>query len=232
KAPENAKRFAEANQKGGGQSATEQLPQTISETKTPVNEFQVSEELVTSRLQATSPQVEQKRVLTSENQHVTLDVATEPKKGDARKLTAAQLYARSMEIASIDVPLSEKVVEESLGPEKRLAAEAAHHVEAAYRNTWRRKVEQVGKFNFPDLARRLGNSVTLELDVLINSDGTVRDIQILRSSGYQLLDTSAKRIVRLGAPYAPFPEAIQKYTDVLHITYQWRFIPGKGAIGG
>jgi len=47
---------------------------------------------------------------------------------------------------------------------------------------------------------------------------------VRRSSGEKILDDAAIRIVRLAAPYAPFPQDIRKETDILHITRTWQFL--------
>ncbi|MDO9242358.1 MAG: energy transducer TonB, partial [Rhodocyclaceae bacterium] len=39
----------------------------------------------------------------------------------------------------------------------------------------------------------------------------------------QVLDEAARRIVRLAAPYAVFPEAVRRDTDILEITRTWSF---------
>ncbi len=99
---------------------------------------------------------------------------------------------------------------------------------AEYMNQWRRKVERVGNLNYPDEARRRRLSGKLLLDVAINPDGTVHNITLLRSSGQKVLDDAAIRIVRLAAPFAPFPESIRRDTDILHITRTWEFLNGSG----
>jgi protein TonB len=48
-------------------------------------------------------------------------------------------------------------------------------------------------------------------------------VEINRSSGYKVLDQAALRIVRLAAPYEPFPANIRQDTDILHITRTWTF---------
>ena len=61
------------------------------------------------------------------------------------------------------------------------------------------------------------------MDVTMNADGTVRSINILRSSGHKVIDEAATRIVNLAAPFPPFPSEILKDADVLHITRTWDF---------
>ena len=44
-----------------------------------------------------------------------------------------------------------------------------------------------------------------------------------KSSGHKLLDDAAIRIVKLSAPFAPFPAEIRKETDILDIIRTWQF---------
>ena len=64
---------------------------------------------------------------------------------------------------------------------------------------------------------------SLVVTVAIKSDGSLDDVEIRRSSGIKMLDQAAIRIVRLAAPYAPFPADIAKDTDILSITRTWMF---------
>ena len=52
---------------------------------------------------------------------------------------------------------------------------------------------------------------------------SIANVEICRSSGHKILDDAAKRIVRMGAPYAPFPADIAKDTDIIDISRTWRF---------
>ena len=49
------------------------------------------------------------------------------------------------------------------------------------------------------------------------------DIQVLSSSGYAVLDEAAMKIVRLAAPFAPFPAELRATTDKLEIIRTWQF---------
>ena len=51
----------------------------------------------------------------------------------------------------------------------------------------------------------------------------MESIEINRPSGQRILDASAIRIVKLAAPYPPFPPDIRKDIDVLSITRTWTF---------
>lgn len=94
---------------------------------------------------------------------------------------------------------------------------------AAYERAWSDKVERVGNLNYPDEARRKSLSGRLVLAVGIKRDGTIHSVKVTTSSGEAVLDEAAKRIVRLAAPFEPFPEELQREAEVLVITRTWRF---------
>jgi protein TonB len=64
----------------------------------------------------------------------------------------------------------------------------------------------------------------LILHVAVRADGNIERVRVLRSSGFDLLDEAAVKIVELAAPYAPFPPDIRAEADVLDITRTWQFL--------
>jgi protein TonB len=97
---------------------------------------------------------------------------------------------------------------------------------APYLDRWKRKVERIGTLNFPDQARRQRLSGSPTLEVAIRADGTLEAIVVRRSSGEKLLDQAALGILRLAAPFEPFPSEIREEYDVLRFVYEWQFIGG------
>jgi protein TonB len=91
---------------------------------------------------------------------------------------------------------------------------------------WRAKVERIGNLNYPEAAKRDGLTGTLILDVAINPDGTINEIQIERASPHKTLNDAARRILKLAAPFEPFPDNIRAEVDILHITRTWQFVRG------
>jgi protein TonB len=94
---------------------------------------------------------------------------------------------------------------------------------AAYEQAWQQKIERIGNLNYPDEARRQKLSGSLVLAVGIRHDGSVYNIKVRQSSGQPVLDEAAERIVRLAAPFAPFPDELKREADVLYIIRTWRF---------
>jgi protein TonB len=104
-----------------------------------------------------------------------------------------------------------------------IGATAREYILSRYLEDWRMKVEKVGNLNYPEEAKRQKLYGSLKLTVEINADGSVRNIELNRSSGHKELDQAALRIVRLAAPYAPFSADIRDKYDVVSITRTWMF---------
>jgi protein TonB len=138
---------------------------------------------------------------------------------------AAQLLTRSFALASLNAELEQRLDSKARRPrQKYISANTREYRYAAYMEAWRAKVERIGNLNYPDEARQRQLSGALLLDVALNPDGSVREITVRRSSGHQVLDDAAVRIVELAAPFAPFPDDIRREVDVLHVTRTWKFL--------
>ena len=100
--------------------------------------------------------------------------------------------------------------------------------DALYLDNWRRHVEAVGNRNYPSEAEHLRLFGSLRLLVSQMPDGSVNDVEILSSSGHELLDQSAVDIVRMAAPFEPFPAELRSEVDILEIIRTWRFHEAEG----
>jgi protein TonB len=110
------------------------------------------------------------------------------------------------------------------GRVRRIDAVAATSAEdAAYLAAWRQRVEAVGNRYYPEASRRYGVFGRLRLLVSVHSDGRLAGIEILQSSGQRILDDAAVRIVRMAAPFPPFPAPLRATTDRLDIVRTWQF---------
>lgn len=142
---------------------------------------------------------------------------------------AAPTESRSLEMAALSAEIERKLRTWAERPRRKwISARTREDRFAAYMVEWRRKVERVGNLNYPDQAARRGLSGNLLLEVALNPDGTVADIALRRSSGEPILDDAAVRIVKLAAPFAPFPPGIAEDVDILHIERTWFFHSDRG----
>ena len=147
-------------------------------------------------------------------------------------IDAQALLARSLEIARLEAEQQALTEQYAKRPRVRtistLTAKASD--DAFYLRQWQEKIERVGNLNYPERIRRENLTGRLRVLVALNPDGSVHETQILKSSGHPILDQAALDIVRLAAPFAPFPRSMRERTDILEIIRTWQF--GNGNLFG
>ncbi len=227
-APKDADFIAQANQSGSGESA-----ESIEKTTTNASDFHANEqrEVLTESIQTNQqeqPAETPPRVSTSFSAEESTPIQSREPLVDEKPLLNAQKDRKlnlSRDIASIEARLDQEYQGDARGPRiRRLTSVSARSTaDAYYLQAWRRKVEAVGNLNLPVDSKRKHLYGNLRLLVAITSDGGLKDVYVLDSSGYKILDDAAVRIVRLAAPFAPFPEEMRKSTDVLEIIRTWQF---------
>lgn len=143
----------------------------------------------------------------------------------APNASTPDLFAsRSAEIAALTARINARDASQAgRARRKAVSTNTREYRYAAYMEAWRRKVEAIGNLNYPREAKEHGIFGSLILHVAINADGSLEQVRVVRSSGHAVLDQAAINIVRLAAPYAPFPKDIKAETDVLDITRVWQF---------
>jgi protein TonB len=98
---------------------------------------------------------------------------------------------------------------------------------AVYLDSWKRRIEQVGTINFPNAARRSKLSGNPVIEVVLAASGGLVRADVSRSSGFGELDGAAMDILKLAAPFEPFPEELAAKHDVLRFAYEWEFVGGR-----
>ncbi len=144
---------------------------------------------------------------------------------DARRAEQEALERRRREIASLEAQLAREKEAYAKRPKVRqlTSVSTRESFDALYVEAFRREVEKVGTDTFPQQAMRERTFGQVRLMVALNPNGQVREIEVLKSSGYRVLDEAAMRSVRLAAPFAPFPAEMRKITDILEIIRTWKF---------
>jgi len=99
---------------------------------------------------------------------------------------------------------------------------------ARYVEDWRAWVERIGNEHYPEEARGRVYGA-LRMTVVIGADGRLVQAVIEEPSGSAVLDRAARHIVKLAAPFPPFPPEIARDTDILEITRTWIFTNDKFA---
>jgi len=226
--PEKADFLAQLNQVGSG--ALEEKALMSAPTEAQFQDAEIRETSQDIPQNASYKPVEQKQTaITTKaitDQTFTVDnAATETAPQRAEFENRKSLQTRSLEIASLEARIDRQRQVYAKRPRiKRLTSlSTAASSDAFYLNSWRRKIESVGNLNYPQEARKNKLYGSLRLVVAILPDGSLKEVEILESSGHTVLDDAAVRIVRLSAPYAPFPDELRQSTDVLEIIRTWQF---------
>lgn len=229
KAPDKADFLAQNNQDAGGDVDEVLKPQTTDPAIASTADDSGSPFYIPKLEAQPEPENTNQEILTVAKSDRT--VYTKPKDPlktpETDSPTAVELIDRSKEIAKLSAELSDQMQAYAKRPKRKfISASAKEYKYASYIAEWQRKIEKIGSLNFPDEAKRRNLYGDLLLVVALNANGTIHEINIQRSSGYKLLDDAALHIVRLAAPFSPFPENIRKETDILYISRTWQFLPG------
>lgn len=95
---------------------------------------------------------------------------------------------------------------------------------AGYINGLLSKVQRVGANNYPEEARERDITGRVRVVAHVRPDGSLAKVEILESSGSDLLDAGARRIIRLAAPFSSFPEDVEaRHPDGLPIRHYFHF---------
>lgn len=223
-APQDAQHVAQANQEGGGDQAD--IAQVTSRNNDLPTDARSPQQ--TPPRQPDGRTIMQKDILstTSSAQHA---VSTEEVEREAAQTRlegiSPEVDRLSQELASLEAELDEQTRTYANRPRVRrlTSVSAKQSVDAAYLLDWRRRLEAVGNKYYPEASVRYGMYGDLRLLVVIRQDGSLEDIQLLSSSGYAVLDEAAMKIVRMAAPYSPFPPELKATTDKLEIIRTWQF---------
>lgn len=227
KAPEKADFLAQTNQQGSGtkeevQEMTTPQPAEVSQPEV----AQVQPE-PPARTEA-QPRQQKTVVQTQSPSRQKVQQPVEQAKPVEEPLPVREkksLMERSLEIASLEARFDAQQRAYARRPRvmRVTAASTLKSTNAWYVQNWVTKVTRVGNINYPTEARRAGIYGTLRLLVSLKSDGTIKEVAILQSSGSTVLDDAAIRIVRMAAPFAPFPEEMRQEVDELEIIRTWSF---------
>lgn len=226
-APEKADFLAQTNQQGSG--TKEDVREMTTPQPAEVSQPEVAKVQPEPPAQ-TRPQPKQERsVVKTEGassrkvQHP--EERTEPVDEPLPVRQKKSLMERSLEIASLEARFDAQQQAYARKPRvmRVTAASTLKSTNAWYVQNWVSKVTRVGNINYPTEARRAGIYGTLRLLVSLRKDGTIKEVAILQSSGSTVLDDAAIRIVRMAAPFAPFPEKMRENVDELEIIRTWSF---------
>ncbi len=219
-APEKADFLAQSNQQGSG---TLEEQAKITATSQSVQQSVVPQPAASSPPpQTQSPQQERSAVVTTAGETTRKRPSLFEKALEKRQLEQPKpqqsILERSLEIAQLEASLDNQIQNYAKRPRvtRLTAASTMKAVDARYVENVVAKIERIGKQYFP----QEGNKKLYgkpRMSIAIYSDGSIRDVKVLQSSGNLVLDSKTIDIVRRAAPFAPFPKDVRKERDVLEL---------------
>ncbi len=222
--PKKADFLAQANNLGSGES---QEKKKLEEAGSPQQMAQRQGQQAAEVKDDSSQKSSAKKVLVQQRSKKKINTADKEKKEDKpRKISTESL---AQQISQLSRELSEERQSYTKRPRVKFinSMSTKEYGLAQYELEWKRKIERVGNLNYPDEARRKKLSGQLVLVALINSDGSLEKVKIAKSSGHQVLDDAAMRIVELSAPFGALPKNVTQNYEQLSITRTWRFASDK-----
>jgi protein TonB len=125
----------------------------------------------------------------------------------------------SDEIFTLNTQINLRSQKIAKAPKKRIISTMStkSHQDAAYLENWRKRIVTVGNVHYPKAANEQKIYGRVRLLIAMQADGNIRSIEILATSGKQILDRAAIKIIRLAAPFEAFSPQMRKNTDILEI---------------
>lgn len=216
--PDKAQAIAQASLAGGGDAdkgrATSPLPPSA------LTEMGDAAEDAQRKIEAMQEQ--QTLLLAQLKKQLAALPPPEPKQPTTNPEAAAREEKRR-QLIKLLAEIERRVNEENARPKKRYISPATREeVYAVYYDELRRKVEDRGTRNFPELAgRKLYGELTMI--VTVNHDGRVLATEIAESSGITALDRRAQSIARNAGPFGRFNDAMRRRADQIVVVSRFKF---------
>ena len=212
-----AQAIAQANLAGGGEAAQGRATSPLAASA----EVRLGEAAEDTRQRIDQMLQEQIQLLT----HMRREAALLPPDGAADQGTPEQRAERERRRQMIKqlAEIEKRINEENARPRKRYVSPATNEaVYAVYYDTMRRKIEDRGTRDFPEVqGRKLYGELTM--NVTVDARGRVVEAEVVRPSQSRLLDQRAMAIVRGAAPFGAFTSAMRREADQIVVTSRFRF---------
>ena len=127
------------------------------------------------------------------------------------------------QLVKILAEIEKRINEENARPKKRYISPATREeVYAIYYDSLRRKIEEKGTTNFPELAgKKLYGELTMI--VTVNFDGRILATEVVETSGNLTLDRRAQTIVNGTGPFEKFSDAMRRKADQIVVVSRFKF---------
>ena len=215
--PTKAQAVAQTHLAGGGDAdkgrATSPLP--------PSMQMSNGDSLEDSQRKVEALQMQQSMLLAQMRKELATLPTPDPKQASESSQTAREEKRRQLMRTLAEI--EKRVNEENSRPKKRyISPSTREEVYALYYDSMRRRIEDSGTNNFPELAGvKLYGELTMTLT--INHDGRVLETEVIETSGNRTLDKRAQVIARQAGPFEPFNPSMRQKADQLVLVARFKF---------
>lgn len=221
--PAKAQAIAQASLAGGGDAergrATSPLP--------PSALMEVGDADEESHRQVEQLQEQQQQLLAQIRREMALLPPPDPRRDDG-SAQAREQEERRRQLVQMLAEIEKRINEENARPKRRyISPSTREEVYALYYDALRRKIEERGTRNFPEVrGRKLYGE--LVMNITVDALGRVVEAEVVRGSKSRELDRRAVAIARAAAPFGAFTPAMRAKADQLVITSRFRFTREEG----
>lgn len=216
--PEKAQAIAQASLAGGGEAArgraTSPLPPSA------LTELGDAAEEAQKKIDSMQ---DQQMVMLAQVRRMLAAMPPPDPQQDKKNPEAMAREDRRRQLVKVLAEIERRINEENARPKKRYISPATREeVYAIYYDGLRRKIEDRGTQNFPELAgQKLYGELTMI--VTVNHDGKVLDTEVVETSGNLTLDRRAQAIARAAGPFGKFTDAMRRGADQIVVVSRFRF---------
>ena len=216
--PEKAQAIAQASMAGGGEAAkgraTSPLPPSA------LTDLGDAAEEAQKKIDSMQ---DQQMVMLAQVRRMLAAMPPPDPKQEKNTPEAVAREDRRRQLVKLLAEIERRINEENARPKKRYISPATREeVYAIYYDGLRRKIEDRGTQNFPELAgQKLYGDLTMI--VTVNFDGKVLGTEVVETSGNLTLDRRAQAIARAAGPFGKFNEAMRHKADQIVVVSRFRF---------
>lgn len=216
--PDKAQAIAQSSLAGGGEAekgrATSPLPPSA------LTEMGDAAEDAQRKIETMQ---EQQMVLLAQLKKQLAALPPPDPKETGQRAEAVAREEKRRQLIKLLAEIERRINEENAKPKKRYISPATREeVYATYYDSLRRKIEDNGTQNFPQLA---GNKLYGELTMIVtvNYDGRVLATEVVEPSGNVALDRRAQLIARSAGPFGRFSDAMRRRADQIVVVSRFKF---------
>jgi protein TonB len=216
--PDKARAIAQTSLAGGGDAAkghaTSPLPPSA------LTEMGDAAEDAQKKVEAMQ---EQQTLLLAQVRKMLAALPPPDPKQPANNPQAVAREDKRRQLLKMLAEIERRINEENARPKKRyISPSTREEVYAVYYDGLRRKIEEKGTHNFPEIAgKKLYGELTMI--VTVNHDGNVLDTEVAETSGSLVLDRRAKSIARSAGPFGRFSDAMRRKADQIVVVSRFKF---------